>query len=57
MKILLTIFVLFFSLLCLGTAFAQARPNIVMILADDLGYGDISLHGQQHLETPATAPR
>ncbi len=28
------------------------RPNIVFILADDLGYGDISLFGQKHFETP-----
>ena len=29
-----------------------ARPNIILILADDHGYGDISAHAAPHLETP-----
>ena len=27
-------------------------PNIIFILADDLGYGDIGCNGQSHFETP-----
>ena len=27
-------------------------PNVVFILADDLGWGDLSCYGQQHFETP-----
>ncbi|MDO4550918.1 MAG: arylsulfatase [Planctomycetia bacterium] len=30
----------------------DSRPNVIFILADDLGYGDLSCYGQKHFQTP-----
>ena len=35
-----------------GSIIAQPRPNIVFILADDLGYGEIEPFGQALIKTP-----
>ncbi|MCG8528173.1 MAG: arylsulfatase [Opitutales bacterium] len=41
------------GLVCaIGTLSAEERPNIIYILADDLGYGDLGCYGQEVLETP-----
>ncbi|MFT6807475.1 MAG: arylsulfatase A [Saprospiraceae bacterium] len=43
----------FLFVLQLETLFAQDnRPNILVILCDDLGYGDIASYGHPHIQTP-----
>ena len=42
-----------FGLLSLyGESIAAKKPNIVFILADDLGYADLSCYGATEIETP-----
>lgn len=37
---------------CLGQTPSDDRPNIVVILCDDLGYGDLACYGHPHIKTP-----
>jgi len=37
---------------CVAADLQARRPNIVFILADDLGYGDLGCYGQKKIRTP-----
>ncbi|MBN1199215.1 MAG: sulfatase-like hydrolase/transferase, partial [Bacteroidales bacterium] len=35
-----------------GESFHSSRPNVILIMADDLGKYDISTYGGTHVRTP-----
>ncbi|MCF7973278.1 MAG: sulfatase-like hydrolase/transferase, partial [Phycisphaerae bacterium] len=40
------------ALFMTGSLYAQTRPNIIVILTDDQGWGDLSMNGNVNLATP-----
>lgn len=42
------------AVLAMGRAFAtaQERPNLIWIMADDMGYGEVGCYGQRVIQTP-----
>ena len=39
-------------LICATPIAAAERPNIIVLLCDDLGHGDLSCYGHEIIETP-----
>jgi arylsulfatase A-like enzyme len=48
----LGISIIIFSLFAASFSVKKSKPNIIFILADDLGYGEVGFTGQKIIETP-----
>ncbi len=44
--------ILFWCLLLITWASAKPKPNVVLVITDDQGYGDLACHGNQQIRTP-----
>ncbi|MCH2208847.1 MAG: arylsulfatase [Lentisphaerales bacterium] len=48
----MTVRVLIITFLCLVSSWAEDKPNVIFILADDLGYHELGSFGQKKIKTP-----
>src|SRR5215207_3411570 len=51
MKIL-SVALIWIAFVCSTFARSSSRPNVIVVLTDDQGYGDLSCHGNPVLKTP-----
>ena len=51
-KLSFALFASYAMISCAQNSVKESKPNIIYILADDLGYGDLSCYGQQKFSTP-----
>ena len=52
MRIFLALFIVLLGMASSTAAVEPTKPNVIFILADDLGYGDLGAYGQKKIRTP-----
>lgn len=52
MKYILLLFLFLFPLCATEAQSSATRPNVIIIVSDDQGWGDLSIHGNTNLHTP-----
>ena len=53
MKYMLSLVLLLLGILLVNTSYAQDKPNIVVIMTDNQGYGDLNIYGGVRADTPS----